>query len=207
MKLFVVSIRFALFLALLCGVIYPLATTGVAKVFFSNAAEGSLIVKNGVPIASALIGQNVTRKDAFRPRPSATPDPGGNGSVPYDAAFSSPSNLGPTNKSYLSGVKAAVGQYRTDNLLAPGERVPADAVTASGSGLDPDISLDNALYQARRVAAERKIPLDAVKKLIDRSATPPQFGFLGPWRVNVVKLNLALDRLSSPTSVSQPPGK
>jgi K+-transporting ATPase ATPase C chain len=199
MKLFMVSIRFALFLVLLCGIAYPLATTGVAQALFSKAANGSLIVRNGVPIASALIGQNVTRKDAFRPRPSATPDPGGNGSVPYDAAFSSPSNLGPTNKSYLSGVKTAVELYRGDNLLSPGERVPADAVTASGSGLDPDISLDNAFYQARRVAAERKIPLDEVKKLVESSATPPQFGFLGPWRVNILKLNLALDRLAAAT--------
>jgi K+-transporting ATPase ATPase C chain len=200
MKLFVVSAKFALFVVLLCGVAYPVLMTGVAQVLFQKMANGSLVVQNGVPIASSLIGQNFARKDEFHSRPSATPDPGGNGSVPYDAAFSSPSNLGPTNKSYLSGLKTTVDQYRADNLLSPNEKVPADAVTASGSGLDPDISLDNALYQARRIAAERKIPLETLQKMVRQLATPPQLGFLGPWRVNVVELNLALDRFPRPVA-------
>ena len=197
MKLLSVSAKFALFLVLLCGIGYPVLMTGVAQVLFPIPANGSLIVKNGVPVASSLIGQNFTRKDEFHPRPSATPGPDGNGSVPYDATFSSPSNLGPTTKSYLSGVKQAVEQYRSENHLSSGETVPDDAVTASGSGLDPDIGLDNAMYQVRRIAAERKIPKETLKRLVRETATPPQFGFLGPWRVNVVKLNLALDLLSA----------
>lgn len=200
MKLFAVSTKFALFLVLLCGLAYPVLMTGVAQALFPKLANGSLVVQNGVPIASSLIGQYFSRKDEFHPRPSATPDPGGSGSVPYDAAFSSPSNMGPTNKSNLSELKTTVDQYRADNLLSPDEKVPADAVTASGSGLDPDISLDNALYQSRRISAERKISVETLQKMVRQLAIPPQFGFLGPWRVNVVKLNLALDRFSNPVA-------
>jgi K+-transporting ATPase ATPase C chain len=170
--------------------VYPLTVTGLAQLVFPQQANGSLIVRDGKVIGSELIGQYFDDPKYFWGRPSATSP------FPYNAAASSGSNLGPTNPALIEAVKIRVAALRAadpDNE-AP---VPVDLVTASGSGLDPHITPAAALYQAHRVARLRGLEENQVKDLVARSTEGRQFGFLGEPRVNVLKLNLALDERSS----------
>jgi K+-transporting ATPase ATPase C chain len=168
------------------GIVYPLAVTGVAQVAWHDKASGSLIKKDGVVVGSSLIGQNFADAQYFHPRPSAA----GTG---YDGLASSFSNLGPTNPDFLASVEERVAAYRQENNLPDTQEVPVDAVTASASGLDPDISVANAKLQAPRVAAARGVNVDHVLSLVNANTTDRQWGFLGEPGLNVLKLNLALD--------------
>jgi potassium-transporting ATPase KdpC subunit len=171
---------------LLCG-IYPIVVWGFAQLVFSHQANGSLIVRDGQVIGSAILAQSFTDARYFHPRPSAA------GSDGYDAASSGGSNLGPLSQKLMDLVKDRVEAYRSENNLPADAKVPADAVTASGSGLDPHISAKNAVIQAPRVAKARGMAVDEVMKLVRRYTEDPQLGFLGETRVNVLSLNLALD--------------
>jgi len=195
-SLIVPAITTAIWFIILCGLIYPLVVTVVANVIFPYQAHGSLIVgSNNKVIGSELIGQNFVAPKYFHPRPSATTKTGTTDKAdPYNAAQSGASNYGPTNKKLIDGVKAAVDAYRKENGLAANVLVPVDAVTASASGLDPDITIANANLQASRVAKARNLSLSDVQNLIAQNTQGRQFGFLGEPRVNVLKLNLALDR-------------
>jgi K+-transporting ATPase ATPase C chain len=170
----------------ICGFIYPLVVTGVAQVAWHDKANGSLIKKDGVVVGSSLIGQQFADAKYFHPRPSAA----GSG---YDALSSSFSNLGPTNPDFLKSIEDRVSAYRTENNLPGTQQVPVDAVTASASGLDPDISVANAKFQAPRVAEARGLTVEAVLALVKKNTTGRVWGFLGEPGVNVLKLNLALD--------------
>ena len=186
MKYVWTAVRMTIVTAVILGIIYPLAMTGIAQVVFPGKADGSLIKRNGVVIGSSLIGQDFTAARYFQPRPSAA----GNG---YDAMDSSFSNLGPTNVNLADRVKASV---KADIAADPGLRfgqVPIDMVTTSGSGLDPDITVANARAQAPRVATARGMSLAAVLALVDRHTAGRELGFLGEPTVNVLRLNLALD--------------
>jgi K+-transporting ATPase ATPase C chain len=199
----------AVLFMLVTGLAYPLATTGAAQLLFRHQAQGSLIVHDGRIVGSALIGQNFEQQGYFHPRPSATTatdpaDPSKTVAQPYNAANSGASNLGPTSKALIDAVAARVQQYRQENDLAADATVPVDAVTASGSGLDPDISLANARLQAPRVAKARGIPVTEMTIILDRHITPPQLGVLGDPRVNVLELNLALDRILARASSVAP---
>lgn len=171
----------------LTGLIYPLVTTGIAQAAFGSKADGSLVSRDGEVVGSSLIGQNFTSPEYFHPRPSATGDDG------YDGAASSGSNLGPTNPELLALVEEAADAYRKENGLEPDASVPVDAVTASGSGLDPHISVENAELQAARVAEARGLAVDAVLDLVDDHTTDRALGVLGEPGANVLELNLALD--------------
>jgi potassium-transporting ATPase KdpC subunit len=168
---------------LLLGVAYPLVVTGLAQVLFPDKANGQLIERGGKIIGSRIIGQGFSSPGYFRPRPSAA----GTG---YDAANSGGTNLGPTNKKLIDAVRAAVDAARKENPSAP---VPIDLVTSSASGLDPHISPATALFQVPRVARERGVSEDAVRRLMDAHTKGRQLGFLGEPVVNVLELNLALD--------------
>jgi potassium-transporting ATPase KdpC subunit len=183
----------------LTGLVYPLAITGIAQLAMPRAADGSLIEKNGVVVGSALIGQNFKSDRYFHPRPSATnePDPKDPSKTiddPYNAANSSGSNLGPTSKALADRVKAGVEAWRAMAGTGP---VPADAVTTSASGLDPDISPETALAQVASVAKARGLGEDQVRELVNASIEGRAFGLIGEPRVNVLRLNLALDQLKS----------
>jgi potassium-transporting ATPase KdpC subunit len=174
------------FAVILCG-IYPVVIWGTAQLLFSHQANGSLVESNDLRmIGSELLGQNFTAAKYFHPRPSAA----GQG---YDAASSGGSNLGPTSQKLVDAVKQRVADYRAENALPEDALVPADAVTASGSGLDPHISVKNAELQAPRVAKERSLNLDAVKAEIAKATDGRSLGILGEPGVNVLKLNIALD--------------
>ena len=175
-------------LAVLTGIAYPLFVTGVAQVAFHHKAEGSLIVSNGRVAGSTLIGQPFSDPRYFWSQPSA------NASYPYNGAASGGSNLGPTNPARLQAVSERIAALRAAD---PGNSaaVPIDLVTASASGLDPDISPAAAGYQVGRVASARGLPADAVRKLVAQYTSGRQFGFLGEPRVNVLALNMALDAL------------
>lgn len=185
----------AVLFMLVGGLAYPLLTTLVANVIFPYQAQGSLIERNGEIIGSELIGQQFTSPQYFHPRPSATLAANLEVSEPYNAAQSQGSNLGPTNKALISAVQERAKAYCKENGLPSDAKVPVDAVTASGSGLDPDISVANASLQAPRVAEERGIPEVEVRRLIEENTEGRQLGFLGEPRVNVLELNLALDAL------------
>jgi len=195
MKTFLAELKAAVLVTLvlvvlLCGV-YPLAVWAGALALFPAKANGSLVVdRTGAVRGSALLAQNFSSDKYFQPRPSAA----GTG---YDAANSSGTNLGPTSQKLADSIKAAVAAYRTANGLAADAPVPADAVTSSGSGLDPDISVANAEIQARRVARVRGLPLDQVEALVAAHTTGRDLGVFGDPRVNVLLLNLALDRRSA----------
>ena len=146
------------------GLVYPLVVTGIAQVAFHDKANGSLVKVDGVVVGSSLLGQQFAEAGYFHPRPSAA----GTG---YDGLASSSSNLGPTNPDFLAAVEERVAAYREENGLTGDQAVPVDAVTASGSGLDPDISVANAKIQARRVAEARGLPLDDVLGLVDEHTT------------------------------------
>lgn len=195
MNAFVSEIRSAVGSTVILGVIccgaYPVVVTTIAKTAFSDKANGSLIKDaSGKVIGSALLGQNFSGEKYFHPRPSAA---GANG---YDAASSSGSNLGPTSQKLTDLLKERVAAYRETNGLAAEQEVPADAVTASGSGLDPHISPANARLQAERVAKARNLPLEKVRELVEGSTTKPDLGVFGDAGVNVLKLNLALDAIA-----------
>jgi potassium-transporting ATPase KdpC subunit len=193
MKEFCSHLRGAIFatliLAVVCCGIYPLIVFGIAQVVFPNKANGSLILdKNGTVRGSTLIGQNFFGAKYFHPRPSAA----GNG---YDPTSSGGSNLGPTSQKLNDAIKDRIAAYRAENGLTETDSIPADAVTASGSGLDPHISLRNAELQMPRVAKARGLSEDKVRALIEQNTDAPSLGFLGDPGVNVLKLNLALDSL------------
>lgn len=170
----------------LVGVAYPLAVTGIARVAFPHEAKGSLVEAGGRVVGSELIGQPFAGDDWFHPRPSAAPPDGA-------PAASGGSNLGPTSPELLDAVEARVDAYRALNDLPPGTPVPVDAVTTSGSGLDPHISLANARLQAPRVAAARGFDVDLVLDLVDEHLDRRPLGLLGEPGVNVLLLNLAVD--------------
>lgn len=188
----------AVLFMLVAGIGYPTLTTGIARLLFPDQAQGSLIHQGGVVVGSALIGQNFAQPWYFHSRPSATvgtdpTDPGKTIDQPYNAAASGASNLGPTSKKLVDQVESRIKAYRNENGLAANVLVPVDAVTASASGLDPDISISNARLQAKRVAGARGVPPQKVMTLITQHITPRQLAVLGEPRVNVLRLNLALD--------------
>jgi len=193
MRAFVRQLRPALLVAVvftvICGVIYPLLTTGIGQAAFNDKANGSLIEQNGVVVGSKLIGQAFTAPKYFHSRPSAAGDG-------YDGSASSGSNLGPSSQALTDAVTERVATYREENNLAANVAVPVDAVTASGSGLDPDISIANARLQAPRVAEERGLSLETVLSLVDTYTDGRDLYVLGEPGVNVLELNLALDRLT-----------
>lgn len=170
----------------LCGA-YPLIVWGIGQAAFNYQANGSLVERNGKIIGSSLIAQAFTEERYFHPRPSAAGDAG------YDAAGSGGSNLGPLSQKLSDQVKQRTAAYLSENGLPPGTKVPADAVTASGSGLDPHISPANAGLQAARVARARGMPVEEIRKYIRKYTDGRQLGFLGDPGVNVLELNLALD--------------
>jgi K+-transporting ATPase ATPase C chain len=180
-------------LTVITGVLYPLAVTGFAQVIFPQKANGSIVTANGVAVGSALIGQQFTAPGYFWGRLSAT------GPYPYNAAVSSGSNLGPLNPALADAVRARIEALRAAD---PGndKPVPIDLATASGSGLDPEISLAAAYYQAARISSNRGLPIEQVQSLIDQYAKHPWLGFLGEPRVSVLELNLALDALRAQAS-------
>jgi potassium-transporting ATPase KdpC subunit len=171
----------------LCGV-YPLVVWGISQGLFPHEANGSMIQRGGNIVGSELIAQNFSSPKYFHSRPSAAGEAG------YDAGNSSGSNLGPLSKKLIDAVKERVETFRTENGLPPNAPVPADAVTASSSGLDPHISLRNALLQESRVANARGIRREALEKMVHANTEGRDFGIFGEPRVNVLKLNLALDR-------------
>jgi K+-transporting ATPase ATPase C chain len=180
------GLRINLFLTLVLGVAYPLAMTGVCQLAFPHQANGSLITAHGKVIGSQLIGQNFAKPEYFQPRPSAAGNDG------YDPMSSGGSNYGPTNQKLIDRIKAAADKFRKDNPDYHGP-IPADLLTASASGLDPDISPDSAAAQAPRVAQARGVPVGQVNRLIAEYTQAPDLGLLGEPRVNVLAVNLALD--------------
>jgi len=178
-----IAVLMTIVTTLLLGVVYPLVVTGVAQVVFPGKANGQLIERDGKTVGSRIIGQAFSSPGYFRSRPSAA----GTG---YDAANSAGTNLGPTNKKLVDAVKAAVDSAKQENLAVP---VPVDLVTSSASGLDPHISPAAADFQVPRVARERGIPEDEVRRLVSVHSAARQFGILGEPVVNVLELNLALD--------------
>ena len=193
------AIVFVVALTVITGLLYPFAMTGIAGVVFPYQAQGSLIERDGKVVGSALIGQDFTSAGYFHGRPSATVAPDPNDSTktvpaPYNAANSGGSNLGPTNRALIDRVQGDVEKLRQENPLA---QVPIDLVTTSGSGLDPDISPAAALFQVPRVAKARNMPEDRVRQLVDEHVEGRTLGFLGEPRINVLALNLALDRAAA----------
>lgn len=174
-------------LTVLCGVAYPLAVYGIGQGFFRDEANGSILYRDGVAVGSRLIGQQFAAAGYFHPRPSAA-------GVGYDAMASAGSNLGPTNPALVDTVTERAARYRAENGLAQNAAVPIDAVTASGSGLDPEITIANARLQAGRVASARGLPLETVLRLVEAATVNRPLGILGDPGVNVLELNMALDR-------------
>jgi K+-transporting ATPase ATPase C chain len=189
-----VSIAALVIATLALGFGYPLVVTGISQLFLHDKANGSLLYSDGKLVGSALLGQSFTDAKGnplpkyFQPRPS-------NAGGGYDGSSSGASNLGPSNPTLINEVSERVRAYRQFNHMAPAAAVPVDAVTASGSGLDPDISLQNALDQAPRVAEARHLPPARVLALLHQQTAPAEWGFLSEPAVNVLQLNLALDGL------------
>ena len=193
MNAFLRQLRPALFVlgifTLITGLAYPLAMTGIGQGLFGHTANGSLIESDGRVVGSEVLGQSFSAPEYFHPRPSAAGDG-------YDAKASSGSNLGPTNQILLDAVDERSNLYRAANGLDPQVLVPVDAVTASGSGLDPHISIRNAQLQAPRVARQRNLSIETVHALIDQETDKRTLGILGDDGVNVLKLNIALDTVT-----------
>ena len=187
-KQLLTAIWFTAATTVIFGVIYPLVVTGIAQIAFPDQANGSLVVKNGQVVGSRLIGQAFTGDKYFHSRPSAA----GNG---YDPTASGGSNLGPTNQTLISRVHDDVAKLQQER---PGALVPADMVTTSGSGLDPDISPANAEFQVPRVARARAISEDQLRQIVARHTQGRQYGIFGEPRVNVLELNLDLDGVATP---------
>jgi K+-transporting ATPase ATPase C chain len=186
-------------LTLITGLAYPLAMTGVAGAIFPNQAAGSLIERDGKVVGSALIGQEFASDDYFHGRPSATTapdpkDPTKTVPAPYNAANSGGSNLGPTNQALVDRVREDVEKLKAQN---PGAPVPIDLVTTSGSGLDPDVSPEAAYFQVPRIAKARNLSEDRVRQLVTENVAGRLAGLIGEPRVNVLALNLALDRIAA----------
>jgi potassium-transporting ATPase KdpC subunit len=181
------ALRINIFLTILLGVGYPLAITGISQLVFPHQANGSLIEKNGQVVGSELIGQNFTKPEYFQPRPSAA------GSDGYDPTASGGFNYGPTNQKLIDRVKASMDKFHKENPDYKGP-IPADLLTGSGSGLDPEISPASAQAEEPRVAKARGISLDQINQLVAQYTKSPDLGLLGEPRVNVLKLNLALDQ-------------
>ncbi|HEY3837845.1 MAG TPA: potassium-transporting ATPase subunit KdpC [Bryobacteraceae bacterium] len=171
---------------ILTGILYPLAITGIAQMAFPHQANGSIVTLNGMEIGSKLIAQNFTKPEYFHPRPSAAGDKG------YDPTSSGASNLGPTNPALADRLKKDAAAFRKDNPDYTGP-IPADAITTSASGLDPEISPANAMAQSARVAKARNVPAERMALFVAAHTESRQFGFLGEPRVNVLELNMALD--------------
>ncbi|WP_025916026.1 potassium-transporting ATPase subunit KdpC [Herminiimonas sp. CN] len=174
-------------LTLMCGVLYPFAISGIGQAAFAAQAGGSLVLRDGQPVGSALIGQAFSSARYFWGRPSAT------GPMPNNATSSGGSNLGPANPAQIDAVKGRIEALKAADP-ANAAPIPVDLVTASGSGLDPEISLAGAYYQAARIARERKLTVEQVRSMIAERSQPQYFGFFGEPRVNVLALNLALDQ-------------
>ncbi len=181
------AFRATLLLTIVTGLVYPGAVTGVCRVLFPHQADGSLVTVDGRIVGSSLLGQNFSKPEYFHPRPSAA------GTDGYDATASTGSNYGPTSQKLYDRVKASVAQFRKDNPAFTGA-IPADAVTASGSGLDPEISTANALAQSARVAKARNTSSETVTSLVASSTEGRDLGLFGEPRVNVLRLNLLLDQ-------------
>ena len=181
------ALRMTLLLTVLTGLIYPGVITGLCQVLFSHQANGSLITQNGQVVGSALLGQNFAKPEYFHPRPSAAGNDG------YDPTASQGSNLGPTSQKLVDRLKASAEQFRKENPAYHGA-IPADAVTASGSGLDPHISIANAQAQVERIAEARAAKVGDIESLVAAHTENRDLGFLGEPRVNVLALNLALDQ-------------
>ena len=184
MKNLRISILMTIATTILLGIVYPLVVTGLAHLIFPNKANGQLIVKDGTVVGSSIIGQGFSGAAYFHSRPSAT-------SVPYDASNSGGSNFGPTNEKLIDRVKGDVVTAQADN---PGTPVPVDLVTTSASGFDPHITPAAAEFQLARIAKERGIATDELRTLVAKHTEGRQLGFLGEARVNVLELNLDLDR-------------
>ncbi len=181
------AFRIVLAFTVLTGLVYPGLVTAVCQVLFPSKADGSLVTVNGKIMGSSLIGQNFSKPEYFQPRPSAAGNDG------YDAAASGGSNYGPTNQKLIDRVKASVDKFRKENPDYSG-KIPADLVTASASGLDPDLSPASAYAQAPRIAKARGVEVERIRELIASHIENRQLGFLGEPRVNVLALNLALDQ-------------
>jgi potassium-transporting ATPase KdpC subunit len=182
-----IAIRATIVLTILTGLAYPLLVTGLAQAFFHRQSNGSLVQNNGIAIGSELIGQRFTKPEYFHGRPSAAGNDG------YDATASGGSNLGPTNQKLVDRVQADIKRFRAENPGFSGP-IPADLLTSSASGLDPHISPASAEAQLARVAAARGVPADRIQALVDRRTEGRQWGIFGEPRVNVLLLNLDLDR-------------
>jgi K+-transporting ATPase ATPase C chain len=193
------AIVFVVALTLMTGFIYPLAMTGLAQVLFPGRANGSLILRDGKVVGSELIGQVFSGDGYFHGRPSATntpdpKDPTKTVDAPYNAANSGGSNLGPTNKALIDRVKADVDKLKAEN---PSAQLPIDLVTTSGGGLDPHITPEAAYFQVPRVAKARSLPEDRVRQFVDEHVEGRTLGLIGEPRVNVLALNLSLDRATA----------
>jgi K+-transporting ATPase ATPase C chain len=193
------AITFIVTMTLITGVAYPFTMTGIAKLIFPTQAAGSLIERNGTVIGSSLIGQTFTEDKYFHGRPSATTAPDPNDptktvDAPYNAANSGGSNLGPTSKALIERITSDMEKLTKEN---PSARVPTDLVTTSASGLDPDISPEAALFQVPRVAKARNMPEDRLRQLVQEHVEGRVLGIFGEPHVNVLLLNLALDRLAA----------
>jgi K+-transporting ATPase ATPase C chain len=186
-----------LLFTVLTGLVYPGVVTGLCQLLFPHQANGSLVSSNGHVVGSALLGQNFAKPEYFHPRPSAA------GSDGYDASNSSATNYGPTNQKLIDRVKGDVAKFRKENPQYTGS-IPADGLTASGSGLDPDISPAYAEAQAVRVAQARGISIATAQQLVQAHTKRREWGFLGEPRVNVLELNLALDQKTRLAATSRP---
>jgi len=200
MKLILQSVRQLLLWTVIAGGLYPLVVTVIAKTAFRHQAEGSLVERDGKMIGSALLAQQFQGSNYFWPRPSAC----SYGTGPTGIAASSGSNLGPTSGALQTNVMNNAAAFISGNNLPTNTTLPADIVFASGSGLDPHISPEAARLQIARVAASRGLSSDKVKELVEQFVEPPQWGFLGEARVNVLLLNVALDQLAAPKNDSKP---
>lgn len=183
------SLLLLIIFTIILGLLYPLVITGISKIVFPKKSAGSLIYNGDKIIGSELIGQSFSGEKYFHSRPSSAGQDG------YDSMSSAGSNLAPTNKDFILIVGERINSFKSENNINDGTLIPSDIVTASGSGLDPHISVDSALLQIKRISKARNIPEEKIKKLVLENVENRQFGFLGEPKENVLKLNLLLDNL------------